>query len=436
MVAFIRFSLPVCLFVCLFVNGYAGAIDSLTTKEQIQKFLVDKLGENGVISLSACADVTQSLRSRLYLFGFDTIMVEDPITNEMMPTPMPRDSSSLQGVDHRRSIYFPIENIVEIMSRRPWQFYKSDIDQNGLTDMAINIDSGGVIVVMDEGSKIEGHIPWDAPDFSSYSFKGFTSLPDGSKALLLRHHPCTLEEQTSGLTVSYVTDTISLPGTATAAIKIDTVYKIITRVDTLCVCPHINKVSKQEVYIISDTVDMKRYRLTDTVVFKNGGFAKYNPKSKPAGITKIGYYHFAYGAYQDCMEVNRNGLCLLQYGGYDTVFSANLDREHLNELWDFMSYVNSDPVFQEDANGATPKDRGGMFVIQFDDGTVKEMPFGRGAPPIGLGYLSKKLSDVSDAVNWQSSKTNSVDCPCKRIAIKKWSQTIDCDCRSIDMIED
>ncbi len=407
---------------------YANKIDSLKTQADVLAFLETNFSEHGVLSTHRCIGISSTKRLNIYFSIPDTIFVEDPVTRELHAKTVPRDTSYWREADRGRlPLHLPLENIMYALNKRAWQFHKGDIDGNGYTDMVINIDTAGVIVVMDIITGYGTHILNDSYDFTSYTFRNFIPLPDGSKALVLRHNPCTLEHQTAQeKNISYITK----PGSANNKEAEDTLYKVIMVAYPQCSWDS-PSISRQ--YIIKDTVDIKRYSMMDTVVFKFNGFAKYNPHFNTSSISKIGYYYRS--DYENCIEIQSNGQCYLRYPDYDTMFSAQLDNKRLNELWHFAAYLDV-PSGKYEECGSFSGFSKGAFIIHFTDGTKKELVFGTKTPPMGLGYLSLKLSEISYGLDWQpAEKCKGQNCPCPKLDTTKWKYTVDCNCRSIDEVE-
>lgn len=407
---------------------YANKIDSLSARADVLKFLEDNFKEQGVLSTHRCIGNSSTKRLNIYFSIPDTIFVEDPITRELHAKTVPKDTSQLRNKDILRfPLHLPLENIMWAFKEKAWQIHKADIDGNGYTDMVINFDTAGVIVVMDTKKGYEAHILNDSYDFTSYTFMNFMPLPDGTKALILRHNPCTLENQTAARKIiTYITDSnTDMP------LK-DTLYKVITVIDSIYLWRSDTPYYSHR-WVNSDTVDMKRYSMMDTVVFKFNGFAKYNSHLSAAAISKIGYYFYA--DYEECMEIQSDGKCFLRYPDYDTTFSAQLDIKRLDELWDFAAYLGVQPGKYEECGSFSGLSRG-AFIIYFSDGTKRELVFGTKTPPMGLGYLGLKLSEISFDLDWQpSAKCKGPGCPCPKLDTSKWKYTVDCECRSIDMVE-
>lgn len=407
---------------------YANKIDSLKTRADVLKFLEENFTEHGVLSTHRCIGNSSTKRLNIYFSIPDTIFVEDPITRELHAKTVPKDTSQLRNMYILGlPLHLPLKNIMYALNEKAWQIHKADIDGNGHTDMVINFDTAGVIVVMDTVKGYEAHILNDSYDFTSYTFMNFMPLPDGTKALILRHNPCTLEHQTAQKkNVTYITKTGSFNNKQAD----DTLYKIIT-VTYPQGCGWDSGATST--YSISDTVNMKRYSMLDTVVFKFNGFAKYNSHVPAAAISKIGYYFYA--DYEECMDIYRDGQCYLRYPDYDTTFSALLDIKRLDELWDFAAYLGVQPGKYEECGSFSGLSRG-AFIIYFSDGTKRELVFGTKTPPMGLGYLGLKLSEISFDLDWQpSAKCKGPGCPCPKLDTSKWKYTVDCECRSIDMVE-
>jgi len=390
-----KYSLLLCLCIIAGYNGYANAIDSLSTKEDIQKFLVASLGKNGIILPDKCEGI----------FVHDTgIRYTDTGTYD-----------------------YPFDEVVKMMDDAPWHIYKEDIDCNGRTDMVI--DAGIVLIVMDMGDHFEGHIfagmpSWYFPTWNTYSFKNFIFLPDGTRALLLRHdhNPCrSVQHAVLKGNLSYVTNTVAGNTENTAPLKIDTLYKVTIGNDTAWRPTYSTDSVRFTVYSFADTVDMRLYNMTDTIVYKFNGFTNYKPCFKPGGISKIDYCYINIPhamstiSTSACLEINKNGICFFQYlEEYNRCSSAILDSVRVQNLFNFISYIDmksvQDLYWCESLEGGV----GGIFTIFFDDGTVKKISVWSHRLPMALGYLSKSLADISWALNWQpSDKPQDFKCSCK-----------------------
>lgn len=374
----------------------------------------------------------------MYLSTPDTIEVEDPVTRAIHKKNFPKDSNGLRTVDVQNRIYDTTvcQYIVRLLDIKTWHIHKADLDGNGYSDLVIDIDTAGVTVVMDMGNRFEGHILLDNRDFISYSFKGFMTLPDGSTALLLRHNPCTLAERSKGpAIVSYITENVTDVMDGKGIIKTDTLYKVITMIDSIYLWKG-DVPSYSHRWVNSDTIDMRRYNLTDTIVYKFNAFVKYNPNPLHADIAKISYHQLYEYNHKDnaCVEINANGECYLHYDGYDTTFSARVDKTKLKNLWDLAEYLDIKLNNYSDPGNNAAVRYGNVFVVHFGDGTTKEIVFGKCIPPIGLGYLSEKIADISINVDWQPSEKCVDDlCPCEQRPVVKWSGAR-CDCESIDEV--
>lgn len=406
---------------CVSINiTYASKIDSLTSLEAVQKFLVEHFNERGLLGINRCINISPAKRLGIYFpIPYDTMEVEDPVTREFILRIIPRDTSYLwRKTPKEYPLHIPLENILNAIEMRNWQFHKADIDRNGFTDMLVNIDTYGVFTIMDMGDLYEGHIIGDNYDFHSYSFKEFMQLPDGSNAILLQRNPCTLDNRSfKNKTIAYLTR----PGNDNT--RMDTLYKIVTIADSIYKC---RSGEFSYLKIISDTVDMMRYKKTDTIVFKFNGFAKYNTQVNQMSITKIGYYFRG-----SCMEIHKNGESFLRDTNYDTTFFAQLGSSQLSELWDFATYLNIQSG-EYDSQGTLNRSAG-AFVLYFSDGTEKELVFSTGIPPMGLGYLSVKLAEVGYDMDWLPIKKNNNTDVCKKRKIAEWEYTVDCDyCYPID----
>jgi len=402
MAACIKYSLLLLMCLCALHRGYANEIDRLKTKEDVRKFLAANLGEKGFFS-GRCSQ---------------------PVSCEKVKEEIENDTSYHHPALEDGSINLPFNYVTWALDNTDWHFYKADIDGNGYTDMVI--DAGMVIVIMDMGGNIEGHVVSITANPRLYGFKDFISLPDGTSALVLRHdhNPDKLMARPDQQgKIAYITDTLAGDNTNPGDIKIDTLSKIMTGIDTLVS----RKFDRGSIIMdttyasYADTVDMRLYNMADTIVYKFYGFTVYKPGFKPVGISKIVYYYEDYGTVtgwvpaNSCLEINKNGKCLLRYLYHepDTTFSAMLDSTRSRKLWRFMSGINVKPINERNSCVAIDGGEGAIFAFYFDDGTVKKMEFWNCRLPMGLGYLSKAISDISEVLNWQLSETNGdFQCPC------------------------
>jgi hypothetical protein len=353
MTIYLKYGLLTVLSFFVLTRSSANTVDSLSTKEDVQKFLNASLGKKGIIFPVACAGLLPVERIQADLSRVDTFMVEDPVTREMVMTSVPRDSSELVNIDTSNySPNYPFDVAASEMEKYPYRFYKRDIDGNGKTDLVV--EAGLIVVVMDMVDEFEGHMFSSIPDSNSFRFNDFVSLPDGTTGLLFNYTPYD-----------------------TAGNALD--FKI------------------------------------DTIVYKFHGFSQYNRNSKPANILKIQYhYRRSYGMVSDgeaCMEVNKNGQCYFQQSHDDKLFSGRLEANKLNDLWNLIAYID---VRAECDQLITWIDHteGCMFAVYFDDGTVKRIHIWGCPPPIGLYYVGNNLSDISKVLSWQIAENqNHFKCP-------------------------
>lgn len=369
--SYMKYGLLLFFYISSFKNVHANPIDSLTSKNDVQKFLIANLSKSGVVFLNQCADIWQAekIKPAKYVRDsiIDTVTIVDPETRKESKKVIKHERIQLPDCSpdtNNSPLHYPYDKLAQVMDRYPWHLHKADIDHNGFTDLVV--DAGIVIIVMDMGGKFEGHLFSDSPDLGSYSFKNFLSLQDNSTALLFRHD--------------------------------------YNRCD--------------------DTMDIRLFNVVDTIVYKFHGFAKYSHFFKPIGISKIDYYYHSSSTERcadryDCIEINKNGQCFMQYlGGFThnlkdrAIFSGTIDTVRLHELWNLVSYV--DIKSKKDIYACwIDHSSGGTFAIYFDDGSTKKITTWAYCPLMDLGYLSKKISDISRIIQWQPSKKHyGFECPC------------------------
>jgi hypothetical protein len=391
----------------------ANEIDTLSTKESVKKFLAANFTESTLHYYSRCGQISKTLKIPLYLSQPDTILVEDPESFEYIPKTIPRDSTSLLYWDTGTiTLVRPYENIVYLIDEYPYTFHKADLDGNSYKDLIIDINSGIVIVVMDMRNTYEGYFLTDMIDFHSYSFLNFIQLPDNATGLLVRRNPSTMENNLYLMDlprhITYITDTVRDHAGSSSVIKIDTLYKIISVIDSTKCCGCIDSVI---VTTYSDTVDVRRYKVVDTLVYKFNSFVKYNSHYQPVGISKITYRNTHWNEHCACMEVQKNGFCFLAYANFDTCFSAMLESTNLDMLWNYMAYID---IKSEHSSGDYYSElyETNIFTIYFDDGTIKKINYAD-TSPARFSYLTEQLSTISRALPWQGSKNTNFKCLCQ-----------------------
>ncbi len=438
MMSYIKHILLLCTYLLAGYTGYTNVIDSLSTKADVQKFLVANLSKNGIIYPDRCEPITWAEKEKIYYSQhpprFDTVfMYHDPTTG-MTETRVVAHDTEAHTLDSETYDYSFAE-VAEAMDTC-WHIYKEDIDGNGRTDIVI--DAGIVLIVMDMGDHFEGHVfggmpSWYFRTWNSYSFKNFTLLPDGTCALLLRHdhNRCESVHHTNlNKNVTYVTTKFDDNTENTFPAKIDTLYKITSGYDTVRQRIDYSDSFRLNVYPFADTVDMRLYNMTDTIVYKFGGFTDYKPGFRPGAISKIDYCYMlqvhaisTMDAGFSCFEVNKNGRCFLKYPDYSQCLGAVLDSGRLQNLWNFVSYIDI-----KSAKDFYPCEHqfggvGGVFTVYFDDGTVKKIQVWSYRLPRALGYLSKSLSEISYTLKWQPcDKPQDFECSYKFSAYSSFDQ--------------
>lgn len=367
----IKYVLLLCILASVWNSGYSHVIESLKTKEDVRKFLQAHLGKGGIIFLENCEDISQSEKNRMIYAPrpvmIDTVLVEDPITGGMVKATVEHQWTYCDTNDTYWSNY-PFNEIDSIMDQYAYHLFKADIDGNGHTDIVI--EAGVTIVVMDLVDKFEGHMFSAYPDSNLLSFRNFIELPDGSDALLFR----TIRNS-------------------------------------------------------SDTMNSKSYYALDTVVYKFNGFVKYNRHAKPPSVAKV-EYHFRNSSgmmcseRSTCMQIEKNGQCLLKYDRYDSVFSATLNNSsRLRQLWDQVAYLDVESK-RDGYVEWIDHSVGGMFAFFFDDGTIKRVFFWGCSPPMSLRYLSKSISDISRELRWQPLQASDFNCDVE--PVQSTNHTTDC----------
>lgn len=406
----IKYSALSILYLCLCITGYASRIDSLETDTDVERFLNENMRETTIINLEQFAEVYRPGYSVFNPSHIDTYEVYDPIKDELVTVIQPHESSTNFFPADTSSLYqvCSIKQLIQWMNVNPWRFYKEDIDNNGYTDLVIDIDWPGVVVMMDMGNRLLGNLLSDRPDFSLYKFSSFLVLENGQNALELKRVPCSRGDnflmQYKNKDIIYVTE----KATQGNIVKPDTLYKII-RATTDDRVPY-NDTNYKDERVYVDTVDMMVSIVRDTIVYRFNAFMKYNNNPMPVNISKI-YYHRVYsgGLVSDgcrCIEIAKDGNCKLSFksmyaGKNEDVFSAILDSTSLYKLWSTLTYIdiNSKKGHLAPITHGT----GSTFIIFKEDGTSYAIPFWGYKPSMDLGYLSKSISDISKQLDWQPS---------------------------------
>src|ERR1044071_9850392 len=223
MVGYRKYGLLICLLILALQKGYANSIDSLSTKKEVQEFLIVHLGKTGIIFQHSCATISQAPKIPIYLSIPDTTMVEDPVTREAIKVAMPRDSGSLSTWDTAiRPVNYSLdEEITWRIKKHLNRFDKLDIDGDGDTDLVA--DAGILLILVDMGDRIEGHMFTN--NVTALLFRDIISLPDGSRALLVTHnHEFCTPPPDAQMEDVYVTDTTIDSTVMPAVMKIDTLY--------------------------------------------------------------------------------------------------------------------------------------------------------------------------------------------------------------------
>lgn len=339
MIVYTRYIL-LCLLCFSLQQGNAHSIDSLKTNEAVRHFLHTELSEKGFIFLEGFIDISQKEKIRLYLSNPDIDTTIDAQTGKT-------------GVVVRHHEYdpadnnckdFPLENsvydsVIAKMDNDNYQFYKADLDRNGRTDLVV--DAGMIIVVLDMGNSFEGYLFSEVP--GSIKLKNIITLPGNSKGLLFSYRHCHAD---------------------TAAV--------------------------------------------DTIVYKYHSFLKYNPRYTRLGIKKIVYTYSCSAAMvgldrNNTMQIYNDGSCYMKYDEYDTVFTASLNKEQVEDLLDMTAYIDIKSMKMEYSIGID-HGSGGSVDVYFADGTIKSIGSWVCMPPVGLCYLSKNIADISRTLNWKSTK--------------------------------
>src|SRR5580700_6587828 len=113
MAAYIKYSLLLGMCISAFHNGYANTIDSLSTKEEVRQFLVTNLGRKGIIFLTEFAEISVVEKQRMwfsrYFHRFDTVLIEDPVSNKLVKTVIENDSNSYHTDLETRPFNYPFD---------------------------------------------------------------------------------------------------------------------------------------------------------------------------------------------------------------------------------------------------------------------------------------------------------------------------------------
>lgn len=343
--------------VCLYVSGHAGAVDTLHTKADVLLFLSTNNSNINVLSVRSFLNIYKPERVVNYSAHIDTYEVPDPVTRNLVQTTVTTDAKTRTfpaDTPTKYPNYIP-KQLNDLLNTNPWSYHKVDIDGNGYTDIILDVDQQGVYVIMDMGNKLVGHLLMDCPDFSYYSFKKSILLTDNTKALLLKRNNCKREHH-------------------------------------------------------SHTHDVT----TDTLVYMNNCFLKYNTEYKGNNILKVVYqYTKSTGFGEDgtrCIEVNSNGHCYLSCSGASSIRTATIEKNDLNTLLNVTSYIYlpKNEAYYSAITHAT----GSTFIIYYTDGTKRAISFWGYKPPIGLGYLSKSISDISKKLHWETTTVHTkFECP-------------------------
>ncbi len=386
------------------IDAYANGIDSLTTKENVQKFLITKLSKSGVIYLNQFVGISRTKARTAHDFYY------------LDRRPYPES--------------YPFAKLAKRMSTYPLLFFKADIDGNGLTDLVV--DAGVVIVVMDMGVRVEGHIFSTSLVSNSYGFKNFISLPDGSTGLVFRHdhnpYSATRVNSLPGK-ITYVTGSTN-SGTLSTIKKgrqllvhsgINTSWQETSATDSILITMD-----------FSDTFDAELYNLTDTLVYKYNGFSNYNSHYKPASISKVCYYFTSSANVgsegQDCFQIQKNGQCFMKYLGRSGNFSAVADTKTITDLWNLISYVDVKSK-KEWYLGSTDHASGGVIAFHFEDGSVKKIAAWACCPVIGLCYVTNYISKITEKLHWQVTGPHTeFECSFEPSPLPD-EETDDCECR-------
>ena len=345
------------ILILLISNGIAKAntIDSLKTKQEVKNFLKSHFSHTDITFMYRYADLTVNAKHRAHLLEPrsvvpDTIQVQDPITNEWFLKTLSHEFDSIYYQCEEPNNYdvtYSFDSVAARMDDKGYKFFKADIDGNGYTDLVI--EAGPMIAVMDMVGKLEGHILSMQTDTSAYGLSPIISLPEGSVGLVIRNGTCG-------------------PGMS----------------------------------------GVKENKNIDTVVYEFRSFLKDNRDYKPSDISKINY-QFIDNDGMPCdgfttMEIDVAGDCFLKYSQYSTAFSGRVEREQLDDLWNFVSYVNLKAKEDVYINWATHT-TGCALSVYFNDGTIKRIYAWDCSPSRSVNYLTKRIADICDSVDWQPEAT-------------------------------
>ena len=334
------------LAITLFIynNSYAINLDSIKTKKDLLQLLSASNNSCKVIAIKYFSKISRPEISRTVPAYIDTVYVTDPITQIEEKKASYVDAHTIVIPADTNTFYsgYSKTKLLDLLDTSQVAIHRADIDNNGYTDLIINVNNMATFVMIAHKGKQEIHFLSDSPDFYAYSFIDFIALTDGTKALQLKRIRCKARNEQS----------------------------------------------------------------LDTVVYKFNNFMKYNEHFNPNGILKIQYtYIKGTGLGEDgarCIEINRNGEC---FGWFNyRLFFTTIDSSMLTPLWNMIAYikVSTKNGHMLHINHAT----GCEFTIYYNDRTKVTIPYWGFNPPMDMGYLSKYITDICKHINWQPSQEN------------------------------
>lgn len=345
----------VCAFVAM-VSMFAATccngqgIDALTTTKDVQTFLTANLYRSTTRFLVRPCDLSlEQLVKQMYtraLSTIDTYDVVDPVNGMHVLKIVQRDSG-----DVHPEIFLNAEpanksprDIVNILVKIPYRFYKCDIDGNGRTDLVI--DAGTTVVIMDVKDILEYHYFSD-PDFPAlFSCTGVLKMPDAA-ALLFDYKTCETEPPASK------TDTV--------------VFKYGTFIKHNCRNNYPKVISIGYQYL------------------RNFGMI---------------------GDHASNIQINKDGKCYLNYGhdGTGATFYGLADSNALSRLFALVTYIDWRSK-DDEYYAPVDHDEGCSFNIYFEDGTVKKVHYWGYPPTESELYLGNQIASISHVVFWQPTAT-------------------------------
>jgi hypothetical protein len=326
--------------------GNGQGIDTLTTTQDVQAYLIGNLYRSSTRFFSRPCDLSlEQLVKQMYtraLSTVDTYDLIDPVNGKHVLRTVQLDSGYVHPeiFQYTEQTNKSPQDIINILAKTPYRFYKCDIDGNGRTDLVI--DAGTTVVIMDVKDSLEYHYFSD-PDFPAlFASKGILKMPDGW-ALLFDYKTCETDSQASK------TDTV--------------VFKYGTFIKHNCTGNHPKVISIGYQYV------------------RNFGMI---------------------GDHTSNIQINKDGKCYLNYGydGTGATFYGMADSNALSRLFALATYIDWLPK-DDEYYAPVDHDEGCSFHIYFEDGTIKKIHYWGYLPTESEIYLSRLISDISYLVPWR-----------------------------------